>query len=222
MSDLLEREDLGEVERWQAPSVAAGSPESRAAGRKERPSYIHSARELEELQKRAWEEAWARGEADGRKAGEKAVRAEAQKLTRIAKSMARPLDEVDQAVEEELASLALAIARQVIRRELRTEPEHVIAAVREALEALPSNSREVRVHLHPDDARLVREVLANPEGEIAWDIREDPVLERGSCRVSSNSARVDATLESRIAEIATRVLGSDRARGGDAGDEDDQ
>ena len=86
----------------------------------------------------------------------------------------------------------------------------MIAAVREALGELPSSSREIRVLLNPDDAQLVREALSLPSGHASWEIVEDPVIERGGCRVTSANTTVDASLETRIRAVASRVLGGDR------------
>lgn len=209
MSEILAREALDRVERWQAPDVASADAPN-APVREQRRSTIYSARALEELQKQAWDEAWAEGLEAGRRAGVQEMQSRGKVLRDLIEAMGKPLAAVDEEVETELAQLAVAMARQIIRRELRIEPEHVIAAVREALGELPSGSRQVRVHLHPEDAELVRETLSNPAGETSWEIREDPVLERGSCRVISETATVDGTLESRLATVAARVLGGHR------------
>lgn len=217
MSDILAREQLQAVERWQAPEVTSSDASTSESRR--RPASVYSARALEDLQKRAWNEAWAEGIEAGRQAGLAEMRDRGEALKVLMDAMARPLQAIDEEVETELAQLAVAIARQIIRRELRTEPEHVIGAVREALEALPSGSRNVRVHLHPEDADLVRQALSNPAGETAWELREDPVLDRGGCRVTTDAASVDGTLETRLATVAARVLGG--LRDEDGGIEDD-
>jgi flagellar assembly protein FliH len=208
MSDILAREALQDVQRWQAPAVEAAGVERKSAI--ERRSTVYSARELEALQERAWQEGHRDGLEAGRKAGMESMLRKARDLQALIVALEQPLADVNEEVESELAELAIAVARQIIRRELRTEPRHVIAGVREALLELPSSSRQVHVHLHPKDAELVRESLANPAGETSWEIREDPVLERGSCRVTTATGSVDATLESRLATVAARVLGGDR------------
>jgi len=113
-------------------------------------------------------------------------------------------------MENELAQLALAVGKQLARRELRIEPAQVIAILREALALLPAAAREVRVHLHPEDAATVREHLTAPANERAWTLVEDPTLSRGGCVVHSQSSRIDARLESRIAAVAASTLGDER------------
>ena len=65
--------------------------------------------------------------------------------------------------------LAVTIARQLVRRELRIDPAQVIAIIRETVALLPAAARDVRVHLHPEDAAVVREKLATPDGRSRLD-----------------------------------------------------
>ncbi len=74
--------------------------------------------------------------------------------------LAKPFDELDAEVERELLTLAMALARQIVRRELKTDPTQIIGIIREAIAALPVAARDVRVHLHPEDAAVVQQHLA--------------------------------------------------------------
>ena len=132
------------------------------------------------------------------------------RLEGILKLLARPLDALDDAVESELARLALAIGKHLARRELKCEPAQVIALVRESVALLPLSSREVKVHLHPEDAATLRERLAPAVSERAWTLIEDPTLTRGGCIVRSESSRIDARVESRIAAVAASLFGEER------------
>jgi flagellar assembly protein FliH len=170
-------------------------------------------------------EAWERGHAQGYEAGQAAAQQEARAATAqieqrvlqlqgIIDFMAGPLAELDQEVQRQLATLAGAIARQIVRRELKTQPDQIVAVVRETLALLPASAREVRVQLHPDDAELVRTRLIGAAGERAWSIVEDPVLTRGGCRVVSSSSTIDAQLEQRLGAVIATVLGDERAAAG--------
>ncbi len=226
MSDILLREQLPEMQRWQlqdmatAGSARAGPAAGKGAEKNAERDKLHSAAELEALQQQAWDEAYASGLEAGRGAGRAEVEREAARLAQLVQAMASPLEDIDERVEDELTHLALAVARQILRRELSIEPAHVIAAVREALAELPSSSRDVRVLLNPDDAQLVREALSQPSGAGRWEIVEDPVIEHGGCRVLSENTTVDASLEARIRAVATRVLGGERD--GDAATRDER
>jgi flagellar assembly protein FliH len=164
------------------------------------------------------EEAYAKGKQEGFEAGRAeyeariaALNARVEQFDAVLQILARPLDQLDAEVETLLATLAIAIARQVVRRELKSDPEQVIAVIRETVGLLPTAARDVRVHLHPEDAALVRERLAMPGAGRAWTLLEDPVLARGGCRVTTDTAQIDARLEARLASVAAAVMGDERA-----------
>jgi flagellar assembly protein FliH len=141
-----------------------------------------------------------------------------QQIDSILQMLARPLQELDARVESELTQLALAVGKQLTRRELSIDPAQVIAIIRESLGQLPIAAREVRVHLHPEDAATVRERLAAPATERAWTVVEDPTLSRGGCIVRTETSQIDARLEARVHAVMMSTLGDERAAGRQADD----
>jgi flagellar assembly protein FliH len=171
---------------------------------------LMTARRLEDLQKTAYDEAWQKGHAEGVAAGEKAVMERTQRLDLLLKALARPFDQLDDMVEKQLVELAMAVVRQLFRREIRVEPSHIIGVVREAIQLLPVASRNVQLHLHPDDAALVRHSLSPAEGEPAWRIVEDPLITKGGCSVTTDNSQIDATAEARLQAVINSVAGDER------------
>lgn len=201
------------IARWDLPSVSGHTVRGRRPGK--------TVAEIEEVERRAYEEAFARGREEGLAAG----RAEAQPmlerlqaqtayLDAVLTALAQPLAQVNTEVVQQLFALAAAIARQVVRRELKSDPTQIIAIIRETVALLPAAARDVRVHLHPEDAAVVRERLASTSAERAWTIVEDPVMTRGGCKVATDTALIDARLEARLNEAIAAMLGDERgARG---------
>jgi flagellar assembly protein FliH len=175
---------------------------------------------LADLQAEAHAEAFAQGLAEGREAGRGEVRAQVEKLAGMFYDLAKPFEALNAEVERELLTLAMALARQIVRRELKTDPTQIIGIIRDAIAALPVAAREVRVHLHPEDAAVVRQNLAPTESERAWTIIEDPVMARGGCQITTTTSRIDARLETRLAAILSELMGTERQtsalRGGSA------
>jgi flagellar assembly protein FliH len=165
---------------------------------------------LADLQAEAYREAYEQGLAEGREAGRAEVHAQAERLAGMFYDLARPFEALDEEVERELLTLAMALARQIVRRELKTDPTQIIGIIREAIGALPVAARDVRVHLHPEDAAVVREHLAPTESERAWTIVEDPVMARGGCQVTTATSRIDARLETRLGAILSELMGTER------------
>ncbi len=160
--------------------------------------------------------------ARGYEAGLTAARAETQRLTTeletrvkrldsVLAQLARPLAELDEEVTKQLVVLALCIAKQLARREIKVNPAEIIGLIRESIGRLPASSREVRVHLHPEDAAVVREHLSAPAAEGAWTLVEDPTQSRGGCLVRTESSQIDARFESRVGTIVSALLGDERA-----------
>jgi flagellar assembly protein FliH len=129
----------------------------------------------------------------------------------VLRFIAQPLRELDEEVEQSLLQLAMAVGKQLARRELRIDPTQVIAIIRESLQELPTSARNPRVHLHPEDAVIVRERLSEPGSEPAWTLVEDPTMSRGGCLIRIENSQVDARLESRIGAVIANVLGDERA-----------
>jgi flagellar assembly protein FliH len=140
-----------------------------------------------------------------------ALNARVARLDEILNCLCRPLPELEAEVEQQLILLALAVGKQLARRELKTDPGQIAALIREAVGRLPAAAREVRVHLHPEDAAAVAERLASAGQERAWSVVEDPTLTRGGCLVRSEHSQIDARLESRVNAIVSSMLGEERA-----------
>jgi flagellar assembly protein FliH len=173
--------------------------------------HLLTANQMERIQKQAYEEGFARGQTDGLKDARTQLDARLAQLTSILNSIASPLKELDERAEQELVTLAMSAARLIARRELKTDPAQVIAAVREAMAALPAAARNVRLHLHPDDALLVREHLKLNNEEHSWKVVEDPVLARGGCKVLTDTSQIDASVEARLTAILATLLGGERS-----------
>ena len=199
------------IERWSLPVVEGnviGRPidERKAAAAAE--AIARVAREQSEARGYEAGMAQAKAEMEGHN---NELKARIQRLDKLLQFMGRPLEELDADVEKMLLQLTLTVGKQLARRELRIDPSQVIAIIRESLQELPTAARDARVHLHPEDASIVRERLAEPTNERAWTIVEDPTMSRGGCVVKTETSRIDARLESRINTVIANVLGDERA-----------
>ncbi|MET0533843.1 MAG: FliH/SctL family protein, partial [Steroidobacter sp.] len=133
--------------RYELPSINGTAVQARRAGK--------TVQELEDVEQRAYEEAYAKGRAEGLAAVEREMRPQMQqlqsrveRLDAIINTLARPLHEMDAEVEDQLVQLSLTVARHLVRRELRIDPSQVIAIIRATVALLPASARDVRVHLH--------------------------------------------------------------------------
>ena len=222
--------------RWNAPGVKSiNDHKTEQAG-------LLTARQLEDLQKQAYDEGLQSGKDDGYaeglekgkeeglkqgfKEGKEAVAQVVKRFEQMLLLLADPLQQVNQQVEEELLELALATARQIIRREITLNPEQIVAVVKEAIGVLPSAAKKIKVYLNPDDAEIIRQNLNIPLPEStdsdsannqsiatdeAWSIVEDATLNRGGCHIKTENSQVDATIGTRLAKISVQIFGDERS-----------
>lgn len=205
MSKIISAEQLQTYIRSETPvviGVARAAPGG-GAGAQQR---------VEEREKQAYQEGLRRGHKDGLHAG---LREAAQTMAPLLAALQQPLATVDEQLETQLVELTLAIARQLIRREIRQDPGEIVAVIRESLAALPAAAPRTRITLHPDDLALVREALPGLESGDGIQLLEDPSFTRGGCRVTTDISDVDATVETRLATVAARLLGGERDTDGD-------
>jgi flagellar assembly protein FliH len=167
-----------------------------------------SARQAE--MERGYEAGVTAGRAELQKQND-ALAAQVARLDGILNQLARPLPTLEGEVEQQLVLLALAVGKQLARRELKADPGQIAALIREAVGRLPAAARDVRVHLHPEDAAVVAQRLASAGQDRAWSVVEDPTLTRGGCLVRSDNSQIDARLESRVNAMVSTMLGEERA-----------
>jgi len=223
-SNKFSESELQALDRW-TNLQDFSNPRSEAVELEE-VTEVLTAEQIEEIQKQAYAEAFEQGKqqgyADGQKEGFEAGRKQgyeeslhllqkqAAELTTLLEALSEPFKQLDESVEQELVKLTIAIASQLIRRELKLEPGEIVGVVREAINALPLASQKVTVNLHPEDAALVRTALKLDENMPPWRLQENPLLSRGGCTVETEVSRIDASVESRVAAVIATVLGGER------------
>ncbi len=201
MSDSEGSAKVAGVERWDVPAIDGSDGRG-----------LVTAGQLQNLQKAAYDEAYEAGLEAGKKAGEQETLRRVARLDQLLLALARPFDELDEMVEKQLAELSIAVAKQLFRREIQIEPGHVIGVVREAIQLLPATARDITIYLHPADAKLVLESLSPTDGERAWKVVEDPLIDRGGCKVATENSRIDAQAETRFRAVISAITGDERQR----------
>ncbi len=160
----------------------------------------------EEMMKKGFQEGYEAGLA---KALEK-TKSEQQRLEAIFRSLSKPLQRKNDAIEHELIELALAVAKLILRREITQDPRHIIGLIREAIKQLPTTIGGVRIHMQPDDAKLVRETLNQQDDDQRWQIRDDPTMQHGSCEIHTENSFIDASIDALITRLNIDLLGGSR------------
>lgn len=201
----------GNGERWDAPVLGsgAGNPGERL------PEFtVPAAEDTAAQAEQAREAGYARGYAEGLDAAREESAARLALLGELVKTLRQPLADLDEQVDTELARLALTIAQQILRREIDTDPQQIVAVVREARGVLRDVQGVLRIAVHPEEAQAVRGMFSDIDALDEVRVDEDPSIARGGCVLDTDVSRVDARVETRVAQIAAQLLGDARAHGG--------
>ncbi len=188
------------IRRWELPDVGIGHDAHATAKTTAAPTV----RDLAALEAQAHDEGYAAGRAEGLAAAQQQAREHIMQLDAVFAAAARPIQNLDAQTEQQLAELAMIVARRVIASELQLSPALILRAVQQAAAALPAAARELRVHVHPDDLVLLQGAATT---DSHWQCIGDPTLARGDCQLESVHSRLDARVETRLTAVIDAVLG---------------
>ncbi|MCP3687976.1 MAG: flagellar assembly protein FliH [Gammaproteobacteria bacterium] len=204
-----------DAERWQVPvmqvdadNVVRSHMVEASLGKAA--SSIPTAEQIE-----TWrEDAEKEGYQDGLKKADAETAQVKQRLHNLVNFFEHPLQALNEEVEQQLTLVAVTLAQQLVRRELRIEPGEIVGLIRDSVKLLPGYTRNVTIVIHPEDASLVRSALSIDPGddEQSWRLIEDPMITRGGCEIKSESSTINATLENRLSALAASVLGGEREK----------
>lgn len=217
---FIPREELGEVRPWSlsafgadaavpAPGrAAAAGPGTKAA--EEAPTAeqwqarIEQARE--DARKEARQHAYEEGYRDGLAALEGFKKSHVQEVSARLGDLLRHFDSALTALEGQmagaLAGTAVQLARQVVRQELATRPEHVIGVAQESVQAVLMSARQIVLRVHPDDLELVRTGAGDVLQARGARLVGDAQVARGGCLVESDAGAIDASIATRWTQAA--------------------
>ena len=198
-----------EVEKWRAPVMDA-DPSRVVRYRENHEGSLPTVKDIDQWRAQAEEEGYQQGLV----LAQQESRDLHQRLLQLIDFFEHPLQALNEDIEHQLTQLAVTLAQQLVRRELKLEPGEIIGLIRDSVQLLPGIQRNISIVLHPEDASLVRHALSmetNTE-EHNWKLVEDPMITRGGCEINAAPSAINATLENRLSELAASVLGGERER----------
>jgi flagellar biosynthesis/type III secretory pathway protein FliH len=163
--------------------------------------------------RRAQDEGFSRGYEEGFRAGELA---EGARLRSAAVALQDALTSVQDGAErwignaeENICALAIAIARQVIGREVLFDQTPLLEAVRIALAEFPVD-QQVTVRLNPSDLAVVSSAIAADANEslaVRRDVQwfADARIAPGGCLVDGRERIVDGRVDSALERLYRRL-----------------
>jgi flagellar assembly protein FliH len=160
--------------------------------------------ELERALQRDVRQSHESGLREGERRGKESAQAELQpvveRMSRAIGDLASVRTRIRRETESDLVTLAIAIARRVLHRELAVDPEAIQGLVKAALEKV--QSRDIcRVRIHPDHHPHVRGYLERSGMPPGLEVIADPSLHCGDLLIETKRGDLDASIDTQLREI---------------------
>ena len=172
---------------------------------------------FEQGQKEGFAKGNTEGYEAGRQQGLKEMRAqlvvEQQRFHSLINALLNPLTAQDDDVEMMLLDIICTLTQSVVQREVQTDSSQILTLVRNAIDALPVGSKNIRVCLNPDDLTAIETYAA--EQQLDWKFFGDAALLPGGCRIETPESRVDFSVSSRLQTVLEQFISRQLASSGD-------
>ena len=112
-------------------------------------------------------------------------------------------------IEPEVLKLCLEAVEKITRHEVRTDPEVVLRLIKSCLRRV-KDSAEVRIRVSPAELEEVRarhdEFLNMAQGVRNVSVIDDRRISPGGCVIETASGDLDATIETQLNKISSKIL----------------
>lgn len=204
-SRFIPREELGAVSAWRFSAMDGHLEDVPVSGAL--PATDLTRQAATEAREQALTEGFEQGHAAGSQEVREALEATMLKtisdtsvrMAQLLHNTSEHLRQSEEQISRQILELACDLARQVVRRDLRTDPSLLVPVIAEALDQLIDDGLPATVRLHPDDLELMAPSLSESLGGARPEFVADPSITPGGCLIESASMAVDATVEKRWA-----------------------
>ncbi len=197
MSNLaIPKEQQTAYERWEMSSFTEGN-RSIGGGKPKKKGGVANAEAVAQIFAGVRKEAYAKGMQEGFAVGMAKARETAhedkQNFLKLMAAFSQALEKSDEQIADDVLSLALDIAKSMLKVKLNVDSSIVLPVVMDAIHYLPYVQKPARILVHHEDAQILREYLAEEISSQHWQIQEDSNVERGGCLVETGANQIDAT-----------------------------
>ena len=131
-------------------------------------------------------------------------------ISSLAQALENPLESVDQIIQENTVNIAVAIANQIIKRELSIDSGQIVSVVKQAIELMPKDDLQINISINPKDEEKVKKLFLDNEHLSKYNIIQDPTISVGGCKAYTDYSMLDLTIDKQIATICSQILGDQR------------
>lgn len=153
------------------------------------------------------QEGLRQGLEEGLKEGQIKIDAQTLHWEQLVSRLHRPLEKLDDSVEFQLIKLATTLAEQMVRCEVTVNPQVILQALKQGVEALPASDQTLVISFHPEDLIFVQNAFSEDDCKKRnWDFRSEPTLLRGDCHIQTKTSSIDYTFSTRVEQVLTHFL----------------
>ncbi|HAJ70781.1 MAG TPA: flagellar assembly protein FliH, partial [Methylophilaceae bacterium] len=196
-SVAVPKEQQSAYQRWEMSSFAegkSGTGSNKLKVKDTKPDNSQSVNLiLDNIRKEAYTKGMQEGFIVGMAKAKEHAQAERAQLAHLITGFNTALERADEAIAEDILSLAIEIAKSMLKVKLNIDAAAVIPVVVDAIHYLPNVQKPARILVHHEDAHILREYLAEEIASQQWQIIEDSNIERGGCLVETGANQIDAT-----------------------------
>ncbi|HSH71461.1 MAG TPA: flagellar assembly protein FliH [Methylophilaceae bacterium] len=197
MSNMaVPKEQQTAYERWEMSSFADGKQNVETSKPKKKEEEAVSekiAQIFESVRKEAYTKGMQEGFAVGMAKAREYAQEDKERFLNLMSAFSDALEKSDEQIADDVLSLALDIAKSMLKTKLNVDPATVIPVVMDAIHYLPHVQKPARILVHRDDAQMLRDYLVEEISSQHWLIQEDNNIERGGCLVETGANQIDAT-----------------------------
>lgn len=202
----IPKEQQTAYERWEMSSFSEGNHSISGIKSKKKEEDTVASEKISQIFESARKEAYTKGMQEGFAVGMAKAREyaeeEKQHFLKLMESFSEALEKSDEQIADDALSLALEIAKAMLKVKLNIDSSIVLPVVMDAIHYLPYVQKPARILVHHEDAQMLREYLAEEIASQHWQIQEDINIERGGCIVETGANQIDATNEVRWKRIS--------------------
>jgi flagellar assembly protein FliH len=197
MSNLaVPKEQQTAYERWEMSSFTDSNQSIGSSKSKKKEGVANSlavAQIFDGVRKEAYAKGMQEGFAVGMAKAREAAQDDKNNFLNLTTAFSEALEKSDEQIADDVLSLALDIAKSMLKVKLNVDPATLLPVVMDAIHYLPYVQKPARILVHHEDAQMLREYLADEISSQHWLIQEDSNVERGGCLVETGANQIDAT-----------------------------
>ena len=112
-------------------------------------------------------------------------------------------------IAPDILEISVNIAKQIIKKELREDPQVLINTIVDVLKTVSKNESKINIRVHPQSVQFIKDTIPNVTYQYGIDskinIISDPSIDEGGCVLQTNNGIVDASIDTQL-EIIKKAL----------------